>query len=91
MLRPSVFLAQGIAPHLIPAGLVAIIPPFQAGDNCGHQRPALPATAIVVLAEMVVGVLAGDRAYGPPLKKDEALPGFQRRPIGDIHQDAANT
>ena len=59
-------------------------------DNLGHQRPALPATAVIVLAEMVVGVLAGDRAHGPPFKKDETLSGFQRRPVGDIYRDAAD-
>ena len=62
MFRPFVLLTKGIGPNLIPPALVVFVPPLQLDQDSPNQFPTLPAPAIIVLAEVIKGILAGDPA-----------------------------
>ena len=74
---PPVPLAYGVVPHLIPAGLAGVpwVLGLEAGQDVSHQRPPLPALAIVVMGEEVESVLTGGSAQllnGPNCKRKKS-------------------
>ena len=79
---------QRAVPDLSQAALVVCVLFLQAGEDRGHQAAALQPMPVVVLAEIVIGVLAGYNAKTATFVKKIAVFGLQSCPVWDIYFSA---